>query len=85
MLGGIQMTKNEENQTTGAGFLDSKFGKTLLIIISVVLIFAGPTYVIYGLVVLLNVNMVASFVVGFALLIVGLVLMRYLSQKQIVV
>jgi len=53
--------------------------------LSVFLIFAGPTYVIYGLAVLLKVNVVASFGTGFVLFVVGLVLMRYLVQKKIVV
>jgi uncharacterized membrane protein len=78
------MTENQENQTIDTGFLNSKFGRTLLTIISVVLIFAGPTYVIYGLAVILKANLVASFAVGFVLLIVGLVMMRYLVKKNIV-
>ncbi len=85
MLGGINMTENEENQITGTGFLDSKFGRALLTIISVILIFAGPTYIIYGLAVILNVNLAASFAVGFVLFAVGLVLMWYLSRKKIIV
>jgi hypothetical protein len=79
------MTENQENQTIDTGFLNSKFGRTLLTIISVVLIFAGPTYVIYGLAVILKMNLVASFAVGFVLLIIGLVMMRYLAKKNIVV
>ena len=79
------MTENQENQTIDTGFLNSKFGRTLLTIISVVLIFAGPTYVIYGLAVILKMNLVASFAIGFVLLIIGLVMMRYLAKKNIVV
>ncbi len=84
MLGGIHMTENEETQDIGNGFLNSKFGRTLLVLLSVILIFAGPTYVVYGLGVLLNVNLWASFAVGLVLLIVGLVMMRYLVKKDII-
>jgi len=79
------MTENEENITGESGMMSSKFWRTLLVILSVFLIFAGPTYVIYGLAVLLKVNVVASFGTGFVLFVVGLVLMRYLVQKKIVV
>lgn len=74
------MSENEEK----IGFINSKFGKTLLTIISVFLIFAGPTYIIYGLAVVLNINLVASFAVGLVLFIIGLVMMRFLVQKKII-
>jgi uncharacterized membrane protein len=75
------MTQNEESNS----FITSKFGKTVLTIIAVFLIFAGPTYIIYGLAVLLKVNMAASFATGFILFIVGLVIMRFLVKKKIIV
>jgi hypothetical protein len=78
------MTENEEIKTMDNSFIASKFGKVLLTIVSVVLIFAGPTYVVYGLAVIIKIDLAASFVVGFVLLIVGVVLMRYLVQKKIV-
>lgn len=74
----------EQTQTSQESFATSKFGKVLLTILSVVLIFAGPTYVIYALVVVLGVNIGASFAVGFVLFAIGLVLMRYLVQKKII-
>jgi uncharacterized membrane protein len=75
------MTQNEESNS----FITSKFGKTVLTIIAVFLIFAGPTYIIYGLAVLLKVNMAASFATGFILFIVGLVIMRFLVKMKIIV
>ncbi len=78
------MTENDETVSTESGIFASKFWRVLLVIVSVFLIFAGPTYVIYGLTVLLNASIWASFVVGFVLLVVGLVLMRYLFSKKIV-
>lgn len=78
------MTENEEKETVGNGFVSSKFWRVLLVIISVIMIFAGPTYVIYGLVVLLGVNLAASFATGFILFAIGLVLMWYLVRKKII-
>ncbi len=79
------MTQNEEIKTVENSFEGSKFGRVLLTIVSVLMIFAGPTYVIYVLTEIVKVNVAASFVVGFALFVAGLVLMRYLVQKKVVV
>lgn len=64
--------------------VNSKFLRVLLIIVTVVLIFAGPTYVPYILSAILNLNYVASMVSGFALFIVGLILTLFLIRKKIV-
>jgi uncharacterized membrane protein len=79
------MTENEDIKSVDSSFVNSKFGKVLLTILSVFLVFAGPTYVIYGLAIVLGVNIAASFTVGFVLFGVGLVLMRYLVQKKVIV
>ncbi|MFB3889795.1 MAG: hypothetical protein ACE14S_09915 [Candidatus Bathyarchaeia archaeon] len=79
------MTENEEeNATELTGFLSSKFWRTLMIIVAVFLIFAGPTYFVYLLAVVLNVALAASAVVGIVLFVVGLVLMWYLVRKGVV-
>ena len=78
------MTENEEIKGMDNSFMDSKFGKVFLTIVSVFLVFAGPTYIVYGLAIVIKVNLAASFAVGFVLFIVGLVLMRYLVQKKII-
>ncbi|XES77027.1 MAG: hypothetical protein ACBZ72_12755 [Candidatus Bathyarchaeia archaeon] len=78
------MTQTEETQTMDNSFVSSKFGKLLLTIVSVFLIFAGPTYIVYGLAVVIKVDLAASFAVGFVLFAVGLVMMRYLVQKKAV-
>ncbi len=80
---GFPLTENEEINTA-TGFINSKFGKVFMTIVSVFLIFAGPTYVVYGLAVILNVNGYAAFVVGFVLFVVGLVMMRYLLKNKVV-
>ena len=78
------MTENKEIKTMDNSFMNSKFGKVLLTIVSVFLVFAGPTYVVYGLAVLIKVDLTASFAVGIVLFIVGLIMMRYLVQKKII-
>ncbi len=79
------MTQNEEIRTVENSLVSSKFMRVLLTVVSVVLVFAGPTYVIYVLTEIVRVNVVASFVVGFVLFAVGLALMRYLVQKKVIV
>jgi hypothetical protein len=74
-----------ENENSNVGFgADSKFMRVFLIIVTVLLIFAGPTYVPYILSRVLNVSSAASMVAGFALFIVGLFLMVFLIRKKIV-
>jgi cytochrome c biogenesis protein CcdA len=74
---------DDANQETNS-FVYSKFGRVFLTIVSVALIFAGPTYVVYALSEVLKLNLVASFVTGFILLIVGLVMMRFLVKKKLI-
>jgi len=64
--------------------VSSKFMRVLLIIVTFVLIFAGPTYVPYVLFSILNLNYVASAVSGFALFIAGLLFMLFLIRKKII-
>ncbi|MCW4018629.1 MAG: hypothetical protein NWF00_08150 [Candidatus Bathyarchaeota archaeon] len=78
------MTQPQRNQNVDSSFLNSKIGKLLLTIVSVFLIFAGPTYVVYGLAVIINVDLAVSFVVGFVLFAIGLVMMRYLVKNKVV-
>jgi hypothetical protein len=73
------MTEIEEMPTTG---IYSKFGKISLVVISMLLIFAGPTYVPY----LLR-NHVGDFAnagIGAVLFIVGIGLMFFLARKKII-
>ena len=75
---------NEESGSSGMFDLNSKFWKTFLTIVAVILIFAGPTYLIYVLVNILKANYVVSIVSGFAIFAAGLVLMWYLVRKEII-
>jgi len=78
------MAENDENSNIGPFDLNSKFTRVLLILVSVFLIFAGPTYVSYLLSNILDVNYVASTVSGFALFAVGLLLMWVLIRKKVI-
>jgi hypothetical protein len=78
------MTENEEIKTAGTGFMTTKFGKLFFTIIAVFLTFAGPTYVIYALNVVLKMDLAGALLTGFILFIVGLVMMRYLVKLKII-
>jgi uncharacterized protein HemY len=78
------MGENDENNDVGRFNVSSKFWRVFLMIAAVFLIFAGPTYISYVLFNILDVNYVASIVTGFALFIVGLLLMWFLIRKKIV-
>ena len=77
------MVENDENNV-GRFDVNSKFMRVFLILVSVFLIFVGPTYISYVLFDALKVNYVASVVSGFALFIVGLLLMLFLIRKKII-
>ncbi len=76
------MTKNNENVQVST--IESKFAKVTLMIVSMLLIFAGPTYVPYLMSDILKIDYVASNVVGIGLFIVGLVLLIYLIRKRVI-
>jgi hypothetical protein len=78
------MVENDENNNVGRFDVSSKFMRVFLILVSVILIFAGPTYVPYVLVDVLKVDYIASIVSGFVLFIVGLLLMWFLIRKKVI-
>jgi hypothetical protein len=78
------MNTNNEDESVGGFNLNSKFWRILLVLVAVLLIFAGPTYVPYLLADLLKLDYAASIVFGFVLLIIGLALMWYLIRKKII-
>jgi MFS superfamily sulfate permease-like transporter len=73
-----------ENESSGIIDLNSKFWRTTLLLLAVVLIFAGPTYVPLEMTDLLKINYVASILTGLVLLIVGLLLLGFLVRKKII-
>ena len=74
-----------EDESAGMFDLDSKFMRTALVIVAVLLIFAGPTYVPYILSNLLHLDYFASIIVGGVLLAVGIGLLLFLFHKKVVV
>ncbi len=64
--------------------LNSKFWKTFLTLLAALLTFAGPTYVVYALADILNIDYFVSMASGVILFLVGLVLMWYLIRKKII-
>ena len=65
--------------------LSSKFWKTFLLILAVFLTFAGPTYMVYVVFLkILKMDYIVSMASGFALFVVGLVLMWYLIKRKVI-
>jgi hypothetical protein len=78
------MAGNSENDSNGLVGINSKFMKILLVLTTVFLIFAGPTYVSYLLSEVLNLNYLVSVTVGFSLFLLGLFLMYFLVKNKII-
>jgi len=72
---------NEDVQVSG---IESKFMKVALTIVSVFLIFIGPTYIVYLMSDILKFDYVASNGLGAVLFIVGLVMLVYLVRKKVI-
>lgn len=64
--------------------LNSKFWRTLLVLLAAVLTFAGPTYVVYVLNNVLDIGHAVSMISGFALFVAGLALIWYLIKKKVI-
>ncbi|MGD8565194.1 MAG: hypothetical protein PVF96_02470 [Candidatus Bathyarchaeota archaeon] len=76
-----QRTINIENQR-GKLALTSKFQKVFLTVLAAVLTFAGPTYVVYVLINIVNLDELISRISGVALFFVGLFLIWYLIRNE---
>jgi hypothetical protein len=74
----------EENENVKIGGIDSKFMKVALTIVSVFLIFVGPTYIVYLLSDILKLDYIASNAVGAVLFIIGLVMLIFLIRKKVI-
>jgi hypothetical protein len=64
--------------------IDSKFTRILLTLVSVVLLFVGPTYIPYLMADVAGIEYFASIGVGAVLFIFGLVLLVYLIRKKVI-
>lgn len=78
------MVNTSEDNSIKSIDVNSKFLKILLVLTTVFLIFAGPTYVSYFLSEILNLNYMVSAVVGFSLFLLGLFLLYYLIKNKII-
>jgi len=78
------MTEKEQKNKKAMLNTDSKLWKTLLIVLAAVLMFAGPTYLVYAFNNILDINYFVSVGSGFALFIIGLVLLLYLIRKGVI-
>jgi len=76
------MTENDENENVTGIY--SKFWRIALVVVSMLLIFVGPTYGVYAMVKVLKLNYFASIGVGVILFIVGMILMMFLIRKKII-
>lgn len=69
----------EESKTSS----NSKFMKTLLIVVAAFCIFGGP-YLVYVLTAALDLSFFVAFAAGLALFIVGMVLVLYLIRAKVI-
>ena len=80
---GIFMTEEKpEARSPSRLDLNSKFWRTLLVVLAALLTFAGPTYMVYVLINVLQIDYAISMVSGLVLFALGLVLIRYLIRNK---
>jgi cytochrome c biogenesis protein CcdA len=75
------MTENENAEVTG---IYSKFWRIVLVVVSMLLIFVGPTYGFYILVHVLKLEYFASLAAGLVLFVVGMFMMLFLIRKKLI-
>jgi len=75
------LTKTEENMNVEVSY--SKFTKVTFVVISMLLIFAGPTYVPY-IMGQLNIDGYVTAGVGALLFIAGIAFMMFLVKKKVI-
>jgi hypothetical protein len=79
------MTEKKEKSKSTRLDLNSKFWKTLLVVLAAFLTFAGPTYMVYVVFLkILKMNYIVSMASGFVLFMVGLVLLWYLVKRKVI-
>ncbi len=76
------MTENEENENVTGIY--SKFWRITLVILAMLLIFVGPTYVPYIMVHILKIHYFVSIGAGFILFILGMASMLFLIRKKLI-
>ena len=76
------MTENEENVNVRGIY--SKFWRITLVVISMLLIFVGPTYGTYALVRVAKIHYFVSIGIGIISFVVGMALMVFLIRKKLI-
>jgi cytochrome c biogenesis protein CcdA len=76
--------QTEQKQTLGTFNMQSRFVRTLLVIVAAALIFVGPTYGTYVFMQVLDLSYAISTIAGIVLLIVGLVLIWFLIRRKVI-
>jgi hypothetical protein len=74
----------ENNENVEVSGIESKFNRIALTIVTVFLIFIGPTYIPYLLANVLGMEYVASIGIGVVLFILGIVMLFFLVRKKVV-
>lgn len=65
-------------------FLSSKFWRTVMVVLAVLLTFVGPTYFVYVLLNVLGIGYAVSMISGFVIFIAGLALIGYLIKSKVI-
>ncbi len=76
------MTENDENENVSGIY--SKFWRITLVILAMLLIFVGPTYVPYIMVHILKIHYLVSIGTGVILFILGMASMLFLIRKRLI-
>ncbi len=80
MVRQLSKSQNIEN----SGFIQSKFNRVFMMLITMLLLFAGPTYVPYVMFDVAGINYIASIATGVLLFVAGLGLMVYLIKQKVI-
>lgn len=78
------MGKTQADKKSTKISLDSRFMKTLLILLTGFLVFAGPTYVPYAAISVLKMSFTRAMLGGIVLLFIGLLFFWLLIRKKII-
>jgi hypothetical protein len=78
------MSKTQTEENTSRMSLDSRYMKTLLILVTGVLLFVGPTYVPYAAIHVLKLSFIRAMLGGFIVFLIGLVLLWFIIRRKII-
>lgn len=80
---GVVMTL-EDKTVSGGRIAESKFLRILMILLSVALLFIGPTYIPYLMTDALKIGLIVSDVTGLVLFLIGAVMLGILIRKKVI-